>query len=196
MRYLPVLFLALLVLTMGLVGGGCLSGCGGSQPSHSDYLGYIAPARWEEKTILWRVYGGPPNPLGSEVRRAVNRGLGGWSSALPSGVEFREAQSGESEQVAIRFVKVGGLSGKALGYTTTVGGAVISSASVEIDSVLWANFRELSRIAAHEGGHALGIRGHSPYWSDLMFDVPRVQTPSRADVNTIRACFDGGDGNE
>jgi tetratricopeptide (TPR) repeat protein len=46
---------------------------------------------------------------------------------------------------------------------------------------------ELKGIAVHEMGHAIGIRGHSPYPDDIMFySKTRPQSaPSARDVNTV-----------
>lgn len=51
------------------------------------------------------------------------------------------------------------------------------------------NLSKLQADAAHEFGHALGIKAHSPYREDLMY-VNRVATqPSPADKATLRALY-------
>lgn len=44
----------------------------------------------------------------------------------------------------------------------------------------------LGALVAHELGHVLGIGSHSGVPDDLMFTVPRVDTPSAADARTLR----------
>ncbi len=176
-----------------------LCGCGsgsGNKPTHTDYLSSIAPARWPAGEVLYRVHGGPPNPLGSEVRKAVGRGVERWAGAVQDSIRLREAEGQEIENISIRFVRVGSLGGdffgsQTLGRTTftMVSGSVLSSATVEFDSQLWARLPTLERIAAHEMGHALGLRGHSPFSTDLMAANPARSTLSAADVATIRAVY-------
>jgi predicted Zn-dependent protease len=43
--------------------------------------------------------------------------------------------------------------------------------------------------AAHEFGHALGIKAHSPFRQDLMYVNRMVETPSPADLATLRALY-------
>ena len=45
---------------------------------------------------------------------------------------------------------------------------------------------DLLALAVHELGHAIGIGGHSPRESDVMFPVPMVSHPSAADARTLR----------
>lgn len=179
-----------------------LSGCGSGSdkpPSHTDYLRHIATARWEQQEVLYRVHGGPPNPLGSEVRRTVKRGLDGWQDAMQGYIRLREAQDGETENISVRFVKVGSLGGSFTGQQTLgratlqykPGDRVISSALIELDSQLWFRLPTLQATSAHEGGHGLGIRGHSPYPSDLMYAAPGRSTPSSADARTIALAYAG-----
>lgn len=43
--------------------------------------------------------------------------------------------------------------------------------------------------AAHEFGHALGIKAHSPYRQDIMYENRMVDVPSPADKATLRALY-------
>ena len=43
--------------------------------------------------------------------------------------------------------------------------------------------------AAHEFGHALGIKAHSPYRDDLMYENNVVNRLSPADKSTIRYLY-------
>ena len=57
---------------------------------------------------------------------------------------------------------------------------------ITIDVAAAANSSELFALAAHEIGHAIGIGGHSPNPSDVMFAAPTVTRPSHADARTLR----------
>ena len=181
---------------------GILSGCGGggsNGPSHTDYLSSIASARWEKDVVLYRVHGGPPNPLGSEVRRTIRRGIGNWDDAMRGYLTVREAQGAEQEDVSIRFVRVGSLGGdffgrQTLGRTTLTYAreGVFSSATIEMDSQLWGRLPTMERIASHEVGcHGTFARGHSPYSTDVCYANPSRSSPSAADAYTFRLVYGG-----
>ena len=44
----------------------------------------------------------------------------------------------------------------------------------------------LDALVAHEVGHAVGIGGHSPQATDVMYTRPTVRTPTDRDRNTLR----------
>lgn len=191
------LFLGTISL-LTVIATGC--GSGRSRPLHTDYLSRIATARWPGPEVTFRIHGGPSNPLGSVVRRRVKTGIERWQGALQGYITIREAQGAEVENISIRFVKAGSLGGsfigsQTLGRTTLTylpGDKVISSALVELDSQLWLRLPTLETIASHEGGcHGLGVRGHSPFPTDVCFADPSTASPSSADINTLRAIYSG-----
>ena len=44
----------------------------------------------------------------------------------------------------------------------------------------------LRSVVAHELGHVVGIGGHSPEPSDLMYAAPTVLVPTERDARTLR----------
>ena len=47
----------------------------------------------------------------------------------------------------------------------------------------------LPRVATHELGHSLGILGHSPATTDLMYGTPATDTPTIRDRNTAQVLY-------
>ncbi len=48
---------------------------------------------------------------------------------------------------------------------------------------------KMQAASAHEFGHALGIKAHSPYRDDIMFENRNVTTLSEGDKNTLRFLY-------
>ena len=47
----------------------------------------------------------------------------------------------------------------------------------------------MRRVATHELGHTLGILGHSPATTDLMYGTPGTDTPTIRDRNTAQVLY-------
>jgi len=57
---------------------------------------------------------------------------------------------------------------------------------VRVDMTTTATQALLDALVAHEMGHAVGIGGHSPQTSDLMYSRPTVSAPTDRDRATLR----------
>jgi len=68
-----------------------------------------------------------------------------------------------------------------------VGSTVLTTAIViRVDITTTAAQAALDALVAHELGHAVGIGGHSPETSDVMYTRPSVRLPSDRDRATLR----------
>ncbi|MEY4857215.1 MAG: hypothetical protein RLZZ97_2045 [Gemmatimonadota bacterium] len=57
---------------------------------------------------------------------------------------------------------------------------------IRVDMTTTATQAALDALVAHEVGHAVGIGGHSPQTTDVMYTRPTVRTPTDRDRNTLR----------
>ena len=64
------------------------------------------------------------------------------------------------------------------GFTTAI--------VIRVDMTTTATQAALDALVAHEVGHAVGIGGHSPQTTDVMYTRPTVRTPTDRDRNTLR----------
>jgi len=68
-----------------------------------------------------------------------------------------------------------------------VASTVLTTAIViRVDMTTTATQAALDALVAHEVGHAVGIGGHSPQSTDVMYTRPTVRTPTDRDRNTLR----------
>lgn len=69
---------------------------------------------------------------------------------------------------------------------TTGGGATEVSVIIRLDVGAMASQAVLESVVLHEMGHALGIGGHSPEATDVMFGDPTARFLSGRDVQTLQ----------
>jgi predicted Zn-dependent protease len=70
-------------------------------------------------------------------------------------------------------------------------GSVSVTAAVHDQRGQLLTSEEMTTTIAHELGHALGINGHSPNPSDLMYPIqqPGISTPQTRDINTAMTAY-------
>jgi len=144
---------------------------------------------------------------------AVERAVATWEQALAPTLRFQRTEPGEAADLTIRLIGERGPSrgdrAQVLGGTPILracrvrgGDPATGSFQVEFD-VPWLEVYiadpfglleppQVGRIALHELGHALGMRGHSPIPADLMFAETRdrsVDELAASDVNSFRALY-------
>jgi hypothetical protein len=125
---------------------------------------------------------------------AALEGFNAWVEATEGGVIFQAIEDLEVAQVIVQWFPKSHFPDNVVGRcTTTFRGRRLESALIEI-SITDAlgrpfTFAELRRIALHEFGHALGIAGHSPEGSDVMYFKTHNGTITERDRNTLTTAY-------
>ncbi len=150
-----------------------------------------------------------PTPGDDQLRDAASRAAGRWPEALayrehvlrivdamdaadiivrdsriPSPVSTSCGGPGWTDGTATTFFCPLGDTARTLELLAGTPGRTKVLITVDVGAALTQG--RLAAIVMHEIGHALGIGGHSPVSTDVMFSVPAVVSPSRRDARTLR----------
>ncbi len=126
------------------------------------------------------------------MKQAVSIAMRRWQSASRGKVSFVQTTNANQADITVRWQK--NFSDNILGVSPfqSVGDTIIRSditlAVYYPSSDKPIPYSELVTIATHEMGHAIGLKGHSPYPQDIMFystSHSGDQALSQRDINTI-----------
>ncbi len=177
-------------------------------PDYLRYVGYEVPVnehvllRWPERAMPLRVHlPAPPSGLFSDAeafREAVRLGVLGWTDVAAPGIpsfEFVE-DPGDADIPIVWGAKPTGWFVASCSYRIDA-----LNRRLDVDHLLvtgrWRDGQEaalpqLETAVLHEMGHALGLTGHSPSPTDVMYKyVTHESRPelSDRDRNTLRALY-------
>lgn len=165
--------------------------------------------RWPTGTTI-AVYVDPTAvPAGVDLAGATSAGMSAWKSALGgSEFAFRTAASPADADVIVHVSaapRLVGLAGCAEPPTFAGGVTFFCPArdsaltlplaganpgrvklDIAVNPAATSAVNTLRALVTHELGHAVGIGGHSPDASDVMYGAPAVHTPSRRDIATLQ----------
>jgi len=198
--------------------GGLLAGCGGGGGGSSDtsaanayqtdltrfapnYAGSVTLYHWPALPV--RVFFAndvsltPPGGSLTRVNDLILTGFNRWPAATNGVVGFTQVSDPSQAQITVSTVTVPDPSGLAeTGKATVTPGAGNVLRSATIQTYVWPDItvpeltQGLLATATHEFGHALGIGGHSPDGSDVMFASHDADVmPSARDIATIKTIY-------
>jgi hypothetical protein len=163
--------------------------------------------RWRRLPV--RVYFDNGGAFSPARREAALDGFDEWAEATGGDIGWREVDDERDADVVVRFSPLPYLPpGRGtVGRTgVSVRRGYLNKARMELATGGVRSLPELTEVAAHEWGHALGIDGHSPDPDDLMYAVTTrvitndpdyrapVRRPTSRDVATIRRAYGDGAG--
>jgi tetratricopeptide (TPR) repeat protein len=169
-----------------------------SRNSKENYLTYVIPSgkivHFSTNRMPLKVFISDGNKVPgwkTDMMQAVNYAMHTWQGATHGKVSFIQTYTESNADIIVKWHK--NFSDGILGVSPleTVGDTIVRSdvnlAVYYPDSSMPIPMEDLKAVAVHEMGHAIGIRGHSPYPDDIMFySKTRSQnTLSQRDINTI-----------
>lgn len=172
------------------------------QTASGSYLNYALidgslVQRWHDDTREIRVYFHPGQAIAgwsAEKERLVKAAFSQWESALDHRFQF--VFTPHPQQADIEVTWHPAPKGLQIGHQNiSWRNNLLTQAEIEIslfnpEKKPLSNL-EIQYVAMHEIGHVLGIRGHSPNPSDIMYPTlqPKSATLSSGDIATMKALY-------
>jgi predicted Zn-dependent protease len=175
-----------------------------------NYLGgplMQASRRWKDFPV--RVYFEKSGAYSADRRDAALQGFSFWATVSKGTLPYVVVDAASEADVTVRFIPGAYIppSRSTVGLTRSLSSEKwIRSAQMTLATGGRTTLANLTDVAAHEWGHALGINGHSDDPKDLMSATsvrvitlsPRgrvlgseskVRTPTRRDINTMKTIY-------
>jgi hypothetical protein len=168
-----------------------------------NYLDRIAPIAWPKshKVITYQILGGGSHLPGINIPATADKALHRWDYILnPRGHELVEDKLAEPDAADITieitnrqgFQRQEGTDKSTMGFTNlyyTKDGKNLAHARMFILRSLTPD--DETQVVMHEMGHALGVRGHSPESTDLMYETIHLPAHiTHGDANTVALIYE------
>ncbi|MEB3287045.1 MAG: tetratricopeptide repeat protein [Vampirovibrionales bacterium] len=169
----------------------------------SNYLAYVIThgrvVHFDQAKMPLKVYiedGRKVPGWSAQHRQVVSGAYQAWQKATAGKVRFMSTSKKDNADIVVRWQS--NFQDNLLGVSPfQMAGNLILRSDVTLalyypGSQTPIPMAELQAIATHEMGHAIGIKGHSPYASDLMYyarNHKQSATLSSRDINTIKALY-------
>ncbi len=169
-----------------------------------NYLTYAVDSngklvKWKKKKL--KVYISP-----SEYKETIQNALNQYNSYFEEYFTFYPAKTREDSDIKIDVVDhfssndnqdsiyMAGITNNTFsGDDKRLTNSIIQILSKKPNSTQKVTDEEVFRVVLHEMGHALGIIGHSPNSSDVMFASSNVEDFSQRDINTLKLMYSNND---
>ncbi|MGC8668112.1 MAG: matrixin family metalloprotease [Chthonomonadales bacterium] len=130
--------------------------------------------------------------LTPQRRQNATAGMDWWVQATGGAVTYELTSDANQADITITFAHLGNTGWAGRTEYVVAGDQTMIAAHVYLNLDYLTDPANLTPAAAHEFGHALGIRGHSSDPDDLMSYSPRVYSlhgPSERDLNTLKTAY-------
>ena len=140
------------------------------------------------------VYFVPGSYLTPGLKAQTLAGFDWWEQATGSATQYQEVATAAAANIVVQYEARGDTNYGAITEYHTNGKRQLSAVTITFNMTYLVNVDNITPVAAHEFGHALGIGGHSTDTNDVMSSSPQVYTRymlSVRDVNTLKTAYCG-----
>ncbi len=155
--------------------------------------------RWDLAKMPLKVFiasGSGVKGWNTSKNQAVYNAMRTWKAASGNKLRFQQVHDVNHADIVVRWQSVFKHNKLGVSPLRTVGETILQSdvhlATYAAGSAKPLSTKELNWTALHEFGHALGIRGHSPYTDDAMFfstNYSQAAGLTARDRNTIKLLY-------